>query len=431
MILADFALRGIGLLATVAGKAPRTGAAMRDLATREEAAVAASEGRIVWIGPEPDFEREVTLAPGARVLDAAGAAVVPGLVDPHTHLVFAGDRDDELRRRLAGASYREIAAAGGGIVRSVEATRRATVEDLAAGVEARLDEMLLCGTTTAEVKSGYGLETAAELRSLEAIHRAASRHPVTVVPTFLGAHEVPLDYRDRREEYVSLVVEEMVPAAAEQGLAEFGDVFCEEGVFTVEESRRILLATREHGMKLRIHADELVWTGGAELAAELGARSADHLGFVSEEGMAALAEASCVATLLPSAAFYLRLGHYAPARALIAAGAPVALASDVNPGGGLSPSLPFAVTIACFSMGLALEEALVAVTLNAAFSLDRSAEIGSIEVGKRADLVVLRSARLLDLVRVGVGAVRTVVKDGRVVVHEGRRVDPRPSGSPS
>ena len=423
MIRADFAIRHIGLLATVAGRAPRTGPAMRDLGTLTDAAVAVSAGRIAWVGADADFEREVTLASGVPTLDAEGAAVVPGLVDPHTHLVFAGDRDDELRRRLAGVSYREIAASGGGIVRSVDATRDASVEDLAAGVEARLDEMLLCGTTTAEVKSGYGLETGAELRCLEAIHGAASRHPVTVVATFLGAHEVPLDYRDRREDYVSLVVEQMIPAVAEQGMAEFGDVFCEEGVFTVEESRKILLATREHGMKLRIHADELVWTGGAELAAELGARSADHLGFISEEGMTALAAASCVATLLPSATFYLRLGHYAPARSIIEAGAPVALASDINPGGGLSPSLPFAMSVGCFSMGLALEEALVGVTANAAFSLDRYEEIGSIEVGKCADLVVLRSSRLLDLVRVGVGAVRTVVKDGRVVVRDGRRVD--------
>ena len=429
MIPADFAIRRIGLLATLAGSVPRNGPAMRDLGTLTDAAVAVSEGRIAWVGADADLDREVVLASSARMLDAEGAAVVPGLVDPHTHLVFAGDRDDELRRRLAGASYREIAAAGGGIVRSVDATRRASVADLAAGVEARLDEMLLCGTTTAEVKSGYGLETGAELRSLEAIHHAASRHPVTVVSTFLGAHEVPLDYRGRREDYVSLVVEQMIPAVAEQGLAEFGDVFCEEGVFTVEESRRILLATRDHGMKLRIHADELAWTGGAELAAELGARSADHLGFVSEAGMKALAAASCVATLLPSATFFLRLGHYAPARSIIEAGAPVALASDINPGGGLSPSLPFAMSVGCFSMGLALEEALVAVTANAAFSLDRFGEVGSIEVGKRGDLVVLRSARLLDLVRVGVGAVGTVVKGGRVVVRDGRRVDESPEAA--
>ncbi len=427
MIAADFALRRIGRLATLAGEAPRRGAGLRELALREQAALAASGGRIVWVGDEPDCDEAVALVPGATRLDAAGAAVVPGFVDAHTHLAFAGDRDDEIRQRLAGASYQQIAAAGGGIVRSVEATRAASVEQLAALVSARLDEMLLCGTTTAEVKSGYGLETAAELRSLEAISLAAARHPVTVVPTFLGAHEVPREHREHRARYVELLVSEMIPAVAAQGLAEFADVFCERGVFDVDESRRILSAARRHGMKLRLHADELADTGGAVLAGELRASSADHLVFVSPAGMRALAEAGCVATLLPAAAFYLRLGRFAPARALIEAGVPVALASDVNPGGGLSPSLPFAMAVGCFGMGMALEEALAAVTLNAACSLDLQRDLGSLEPGKRADLVLLRSDRVLDLVRVGVGAIRAVVKGGRVVVQDGRLVGATPA----
>jgi imidazolonepropionase len=422
MISADFAVRRIGLLATLAGPAPRLGAALRDVGPLREAAVAAQHGRFVWVGKDAELDRHVRLASGASVLDAGGSAAVPGLVDPHTHLAFAGDRDEEIRRRLAGASYQEIAAAGGGIVRTVEATRAISGEDLAALVCRRLDEMLLCGTTTAEVKSGYGLATDAEVRSLEAIRLAASRHSVTVVPTFLGAHEVPPERRGDRGRYVDEVVEEMIPAVAERRLAVFADVFCEEGVFTVAESRRILLAARDRGMKLRLHADELAGTGGAELAGELGARSADHLVFVSAVGMEALARASCVATLLPAAAFYLRLGRFAPARRLVEAGAPLALASDVNPGGGLSPSLPFAMTVGCFAMGLALEESLAAVTINAAFSLDLDREVGSVEVGKRADLVLLRSARLLDLLRVGVGAIRTVVKGGREVVRDGRLV---------
>ena len=425
-VAADLVVRRIGRLATLAGPAPRTGAAMRELAVRTDAAVAVAAGRVAWVGDDRDIDAAVALSPAGRVLDAAGAAVVPGFVDPHTHLAFAGDRDDEIRQRLAGATYEEIAAGGGGIVRSVEATRSAAVEALAALVEARLDEMLLCGTTTAEVKSGYGLETGAELRSLEAIRLAASRHPVTVVPTFLGAHEVPREHRGARERYVECLVSEMVPEVARRSLAVFADVFCERGVFTVDESRRILLAARAHGMKLRIHADELASTGGAELAGELRAHSADHLVFVSEAGMRALAESRCVATLLPTAAFYLRLGRFAPARALVDAGAPVALATDVNPGGGLSPSLPFAMALGCFGMGLALEEALVAVTVNAAFSLGLDRDVGSIEPGKRADLVVLGSPRLLDLVRVGVPAIRTVVKDGRLVVDEGRLVRPAP-----
>ena len=420
MIEAELAVRRIGLLATLAGPAPRTGAALEDLAVRHDAALAVADGRVAWIGPDADFPSSARLRPGAEEIDAQGGAVVPGFVDAHTHLAFAGLRDDEIQQRLAGASYAAIAAAGGGIVRTVAATREASVAELAALVSARLDAMLLCGTTTAEVKSGYGLETGAEIRSLEAIRLAASRHPVHVVPTFLGAHEVPSEHRAARDRYLALLVEEMIPAVGARGLAAFADVFCERGVFGVDESRRILLAARAHGMKLRIHADELAATGGAELAGELGARSADHLVHVSPAGMRALAASGCVATLLPTAAFYLRLGRFAPARELIAAGAAIALASDVNPGGGLSPSLPFAMALACFGMGLSLEEALSAVTVNAACSLDLQHEIGSIETGKRADLLLLRSERLLDLVRVGIPAIRSVVKDGRVVVRDGR-----------
>jgi imidazolonepropionase len=419
---ADLVVRNIGLLATMAGPSPRRGGDMGDAGLVSHAAVAAAKGRIVYAGPEAGLPAVIAPAPDAVVIDAGGGAVVPGLVDAHTHLAFAGDRDDEIRRRLAGASYREIAAAGGGIVATVAATRAASREELAAAIVSRLDEMLLQGTTTAEIKSGYGLSTADEVRSLEAVRDAAGAHPVGVVPTFLGAHEVPPEHRDHRGRYVDLLVEEMIPEVARRGLAVFCDVFCEEGVFTVAESRRILAAARDRRMKLRIHADELAWTGGAELAAELGATSADHLLFVSDAGARAMAEAGCAATLLPAAAFYLRLGRFAPARALIEAGVPVAVATDVNPGGGLSPSLPFAMALACFGMGLSLEESLAAATLNAAYSLDVHREVGSLEEGKRADLVVLRSRRLLDLVRVGVGAIHTVVKDGRVVVRDGRRV---------
>ena len=422
MITADFAVRNIGLLASMAGPVPRRGPAMRDIGVLEGAAVAAYQGRLAYVGSDRGLDVAVSLAPDAVVLDAEGAAVVPGFVDAHTHLAFAGSRDEEIRKRLAGASYKEIAAAGGGIVRTVEATRAASREELIQGILERFDEALLCGTTSVEVKSGYGLETGTELRCLEAIRQADVDHPIAAVPTFLGAHEVPLEHRGDRERYLDLLVREMIPEVARRGLAEFCDVFCEEGVFSVEESRRILSAGRDHGLKLRIHADELVWTGGAELAAELRARSADHLLFVSEAGVRALAQAECAATLLPSAAFYLRLGRYAPARALIDAGVAVALATDANPGGGLSPSMPFAMTVACFAMGLSLEEALAAATINSAWSLDAHAEVGSIEVGKRADLVLLRSSRLLDLVRVGVAAVRVVVKTGRVVVRDGRRV---------
>jgi imidazolonepropionase len=417
----DLVVRNIGRLITPAGGAPRLGSDLGAVREIDAAALVAQEGRITYVGPESRLRPDDIPASAPR-LDAEGAVVLPGFVDAHTHLVFAGDRDGEIRQRLAGVSYKEIAAAGGGIVRSVAATRAADRATLVTLLRARLDEMLLAGTTTAEVKSGYGLETAAEIRSLEAIREAGESHPVTLVPTFLGAHEVPPEHRDRRERYVEMLVGEMIPEVARRSLATFSDVFCEDGVFTVAESRRILEAARAAGLALRIHADELCWTGGAELAGALGARSADHLLFVSEAGMSALAASGCAATLLPSAAFYLRLGRYAPARALVQAGVPVALATDGNPGGGLSPSMPFAMTVACFAMGLSLEEALGAATLNAAYSLGLDAQRGSLEAGKRADLVVLRSARLLDLVRVGIPAVRTVVKDGRVVVRDGARV---------
>lgn len=419
---ADFLLTNSAWIATLGGPLPRTGGALRDLGRVERGALAARQGRVVWVGPEAELLAGVRLLPGARRLDAGGGAVLPGLVDAHTHLCFAGTRDDEIARRLAGATYAQIAAEGGGIVRTVSATRAASEEELEAGLLQRLDEALCCGTTTLEVKSGYGLETAAELRSLRAIRAAAARHPATLVPTFLGAHEVPVEHRADRARYLELLLSEMLPEVARQGLAAFCDVFCEQGVFTVDESRRLLERARDVGLSLRLHADELCWTGGAELAAELRARSADHLIFVSGAGMQGLADSGCAATLLPAAAFYLRLPRYAPARALIDSGAPLALASDANPGGGLSPSLPFAMTVACFAMGLSLEEAVSAATIGGAWSLGLEREVGSLEPGKRADLLVLRGARLLDLVRVGVPAIRVVVKDGRVAVEDGRRV---------
>ena len=423
LIQADFIVRNIGLLATLRGPVPRLGGALRDLGLVERAAVAAAGGRIVWCGPETDLARAVAIAPSASVLDARGGAVVPGLVDAHTHLAFAGDRDDEIQKRLAGVSYKEIASQGGGIVRTVAATRAATRAELATAIRGRLDEMLLQGTTTVEIKSGYGLETAAELRSLEAIADVAATHPGGVVATFLGAHEVPVEHRQDRDRYLEILEKEMIPEVARRHLAVFADVFCEEGVFTVDESRRILVAARDHGLKLRVHADELGATGGAELAGELKARSADHLIFASAAGIRALAAARCVATLLPAAAFYLRLGRFAPARAMIDDGVAVALATDANPGGGLSPSLGFAMAAGCFGMGLCLEEALSAATINAAFSLDVHADVGSLEPGKRADLLVLRSPRLLDLVRVGVPAIRAVVTGGQLVVRDAVRVE--------
>jgi imidazolonepropionase len=331
---------------------------MRDAGLVAGASLAAREGRIVAVGAASELRGRVTVGPDATVIDARGCTVVPGFVDSHTHLVFAGDRRDELRRRLAGATYAEIAADGGGIVKTVAATRQATEAELVDAALPRLAAMLACGTTTAEVKSGYGLETQAELRMLRAIRALGARQPIALSATFMGAHEFPVEYRGDRDAYVRLITGEMIPAVAAGSLAEWCDVFCEQGVFTPEQSRAVLECGMRHGLKPRLHADELALSGGAGLAAELGARSADHLIFVDDAHAERMAARGVIATLLPAAAFYLKLGRFAPARMLIERGVPVALASDVNPGGGFSPSMPFVMTLACFGMGLTLEEAL-------------------------------------------------------------------------
>jgi imidazolonepropionase len=417
-MVADFLIHNTSEVLTCAGPAPRVGARQGDARPVARAAIAAYRGRIVFIGLEVLLAREVELLPDAVRIDAHGGAVVPGFVDPHTHVVFAGDRRAELRRRLSGATYEEIAADGGGILGTVIATRAATETALAAETRVRLDEMLRCGTTTCEVKSGYALTTEGELKLLRTVATLAASHPIELSPTFMGAHEVPSEYRTRRRGYVDLIVKDMLPAVADEGLAEWCDVFCETGVFTPEESREILEAGRAAGLKPRIHADELAASGGAAVAAAVGARSADHLIFVDEAGAAGLAAAGTVATLLPIASFYLKLGRFAPARMLIERGVAVALASDVNPGAGYSPSMPFAMTLACFGMDLTFEEALVAATINAACSLDRQDRIGSLEPGKQMDAVIVNGPAI-NLIRVGADTIRTVVKRGRIVVDNG------------
>jgi len=373
----------------------------------------------VFVGDESEWNRRGSLSSDATVVDAHGGAVVPGFVDPHTHAIYAGDRRGELRRRLAGASYGDIAAAGGGIISTVRATRDAAAGDLAAATRHRLDEMLRCGTTTCEIKSGYGLTTESELKILRVLRALDAEHPVDLSITFMGAHECPVEFRARRREYLDLLIGEMIPAVAGERLADWCDVFCETGVFSPEESRDIFDAAKRAGLKLRIHADELEASGGSFVAADVRARSADHLIFVDEHGANALAAAGVVATLLPIAAFYLKLGRFAPARMLIERGVAVALATDVNPGGGFSPSMPFAITLACFAMNLTFEEALVAATINAAYALDVHERCGSLEAGKIMDAVVVNGPAI-DLTRVGAQTIRCVIKRGRIAVGESR-----------
>jgi imidazolonepropionase len=411
---ADCVIQNADLIATCAGQSPRRGAAQSDIGAITSASVAGLHGRIVFVGPAEECRQYVSPTPDATVIDAGGCTVVPGFVDPHTHLIFAGDRRDELRRRLSGATYAEIAASGGGIVATVAATRAASEDDLVALARPRLEQMLACGTTTAEAKSGYGLDLETERRQLRAIRRLSADQPIELSATFMGAHEVPPEYRGRRSDYVRKVIDEMLPSIASDGLAEWCDVFCEQGVFPPDESRAILEAGQRQGLKARIHADELALSGGSAVAAEVGARSADHLIFVDGPHARRLADRGVIATLLPAAAFFLKLGRFAPARLLIEHGVAVALATDLNPGGGFTPSMPFVISLACFAMNLTLEEALVAATINAAAAIDRADRVGSLEVGKQLDAVVINGA-LPDLLRVGSPVIAHVIKRGRRV----------------
>jgi imidazolonepropionase len=411
---ADFLIADADRVYTCGGPAPKRGPGQRDVGLVEQASIAAYRGVIVAVGRTRDVRAAVTLTPDAVTIDATGMTVVPGFVDPHTHLLFAGDRRDELQRRLAGATYAEIAAAGGGIVQTVQATRRASESDLVAAALPRLRDMLACGTTTAEVKSGYGLDVDSELRMLRAIRTLGALQPIELSPTFMGAHEIPPEYRARRHDYIRAIIEEMLPAVAAEGLAEWCDVFCETGVFTPEETRQVLEAGRRVGLRSRVHADELAASGGAEVAAQIHAQSADHLIHVDAERARALAASGVIATLLPAAAFYLKLGRFAPARLLIESGVPVALATDLNPGGGFTASMPFVMTMACFGMQMTLEEALIAATVNAAASLARADRVGSLECGKQMDAVII-AGTLADLVRVGSPTLQAVIKRGQAV----------------
>lgn len=414
MIAADLLIAHARQIILYDGTPPFRGSAQGKIEILKDGAIAAAAGRIVYVGPSIDLRRAVAPLPGATFVDARHLSIVPGFVDAHTHAAFAGDRREELRRRLAGATYADIAAAGGGIVSTVAATRAASQAELVDQTRARLDEMLACGTTTCEIKSGYGLSLEPELKILRSIAELAREHAIEIVSTFLGAHEVPIDFRNQRDAYIDLVVEEMIPAVAQERLAQWCDVFCEAGVFTPSESHRVLEAGQAAGLPSRIHADELGPSGGSTVAARVRARSADHLIFVPPEGIDAMSNAGVTACLLPIAAFYLKLGRFAPARDLIAAGVPVALATDVNPGGGFSPSMPFAMALACFAMHMTFEEALVAATINAAWSLDCAERVGSLECGKQMDAVLVKGDAI-NLIRVGADSIAGVVKRGRCV----------------
>ncbi len=410
-------IENLGEVASAEGTSLLSGADQARVRRRQGVEVLCREDRIIFVGTPDERGQQFGDLDGTARLDGQGGTLVPGLVDSHTHLPWGGSRETEFGQRLAGKTYLEIAAAGGGILSTVRSTREASEPELAALTRTRLDHMLRGGTTTAEVKSGYGLSLDDELKQLRATRSAAAEHVIDVIPTLLAAHEFPPEYRDDRDRYVDIVCEEITPAAAEQGLAHFCDVFCEQGVYTVEQSRRVLEAGRRHGMVPRLHADEFVDSGAATLAAELGAATADHLVAVSDAGIAAMAEAGVAAGMLPGVSFFLMKDDYAPARRLIEAGVPLTLATDCNPGSSHTESLLFILWLGVFKLKLSIEEALVAVTLNPACVLGKGAEIGTIEAGKRADLVLLDAPNLDHLgYHFGVNPVRTVVKAGRIVL---------------
>ncbi len=411
---ADILIENIAELVTLAdGPLPRVGSSLAEATLIADAAVAIRGGEIVAAGAAS----EVALRWSASTrIDAQGGTVTPGFIDPHTHPVFARTREAEFELRLAGKSYVEIAQAGGGILSSVAALRETDEDRLLEAARRRADGFLRLGTTTIEAKSGYGLSTEAELKMLRVLERLGREHPLDVIPTFLGAHEVPAEYRGRRGDYVRLVIDEMIPAVVESGLARYCDVFCEAHVFDLDDTRVICEAAVEQGLGLRLHVDEIEPLGGAELAAELGAATADHLGAISPGGIEALAASGVQPVLLPGTSFFLQLPSHAPARALIDAGAAPCLATDFNPGSSMTQSMPMILTLACLQYRLTVAEALSMATVNAACSLGIADRVGRVAPGLQADLVIwsVPNHRYLAY-HFGESHARCVLKRGRVV----------------
>jgi imidazolonepropionase len=387
---------------------------MRDLGFLPEGAVAVDAGKIVRVGPTVDLEAD--FAPEVR-LDARGGVVAPGFVDPHTHPVFTATREAEWELRIEGIPYEEIARRGGGILSTVRAVRAASAEELEAATRAHLDSFLAQGTTTVEAKSGYGLSWRDELKSLQVLQRLQAFHPIGVVATFLGAHEIPAEHRNDREAWIRILTDQLIPEAATRGLAKYCDVFCERGVYTVEESRRILRAAQRVGLRARVHADEFSALGASELAGEMKAVSADHLVSITDAGIRALKDNDVIPVLLPATSFFLNLPHDAPARKMIEEGLPVALATDFNPGSCPCDSMPLVMTVACVRLRMTPAEAFTAATVNAAAALELQDEIGLLREGMQADLVVFAVPDYRRIAyRFGANHVAAVVKRGKIVV---------------
>jgi imidazolonepropionase len=406
-------------LVTCSGFRAKKGKEMADLHIISDGAVIIKEGTIAAVGKTKDIVKQHA-TPGVDlsdfdIIDARDKAVLPGFVDSHTHFVFGGYRADEFAWRLQGASYMEIMQRGGGIVNTVRATRKASKEELIQSGINRLDSMLSFGVTTAEGKSGYGLDRETEIKQLEVMAHLDRVHYVDVVPTFLGAHAVPEKYQGKEEAFIDFMVKEVMAEVAERRLAEFCDIFCEKNVFSVDQSRRLLARAKDLGLKIKLHADEIVQLGGTELAAELGAVSADHLLHASDRGIMDLAKAGVVATLLPATAFSLR-EPYAPGRKMIDLNCAVALATDFNPGSCFTESIPLVFALATLYMNISPEEALTALTLNAAAALNRADKIGSIDTGKNGDLIILEFPSFKYIpYHIGISTVEKVIKKGNLI----------------
>ena len=399
---------------------PRTKEQMREIEVAENGSILIEEDRIIAVGAFEQLAVDFPdLVKRADIIDATGKIVMPGLVDCHTHLVHGGTREQEFNMRLNGSTYMEIMNAGGGIHATTKRTRETSFEDLYEKTMQHLDVFLKHGVTTVEAKSGYGLDWETEKKQLEVAKKLQATHDIDVVSTFMGAHAVPRDYKGREDEFVDIVIHDMLPKVAELKLAEFNDVFCEKGVFTPEQSQRILEAGKALGLTPKIHADEIEPYKGAELAAEVGAISAEHLLVASDEGIQRMAEAGTIAVLLPGTAFFLR-APFARGRLMIDEGVPVAISTDFNPGSSPTMSLPFIMNLACMHMGMTLEEVLTATTINAAYAINRGNQIGSLEAEKQADVVILDVANYKQLQYFyGMNHTNTVIKNGRIVVRDG------------
>lgn len=399
---------------------PAKKAAMSEIGIIKNGSVLSKGGKIIAVGTDEEIRKEhQDLIDQAEIVDATGRIVTPGLVDPHTHIVYAGTRENEYAMRLEGKAYMDIMNAGGGIHATTRATQQATSAELYEQSKNRLDKMLLNGITTIEAKSGYGLTTEHELKQLEVAEKLNKDHQVDLISTFMGAHAVPMDYKDNPEVFVDIVINEMLPVVAEKNLAVFNDVFCERDVFTPEQSRRILEAGKKHGLKPKIHADEIEPYGGSETAAEVNAISADHLLRASDKGIQMMAENDVIGVLLPGTAFFL-MADYAEARKMIDSGMAVALSTDANPGSSPTLSLQFIMNLGCLEMGMNPKEVITATTINAAHAIDAADRIGSIEVGKDADFTMFDVKNHLMLsYQYGMNHAHTVVKKGKVVVADG------------